>query len=551
MKILLDLLFVIFFVLPAASNVTAHRRNGEECAQTILYLPLDERYTTYRAFLNLAETTPYCILSPPEEMLPSWKTSADLDALHQWIDENIAQVNAMIISSEMYLYGGLIASRISNDSTNVVATRAERLFSYATKYPSLDIYVSNVVMRIPAYDGDFEEPWYWASYGQDLYTYSYYLDKYNQQNCTEDYETAQAAINGVPSNAVNEFQWRRARNHNITMMTLSQMSKTAPFHYFYTTLDDNAEFGFNIREAAEIKNYIGQAENKLNDITCPVYPGADEVHLVMLARFAVSQVYGNGNDQRVALEAVYRDPTNVQAIPSYEGQPMIDTLTQQIQAAGGILTDATKNDKGSTDDTGAYLFVNNFSGAYQTESVYQPTSGNDQEYAMFDAFIDSALSQAKSVKIMGFCDNRYANGADRFFVAYMNNQMGSSQLKWNTYAGWNTNGNTVGTVVANTILLHLFRSSEENARFNSLRLLEDNHYQADQRQVLSNYVYSITNTGETASNLTPDLDFYERFAFKVLSSKYQEIASQYQLQWKLGSVYYPWNRTFEIGFSLN
>jgi hypothetical protein len=52
------------------------------------------------------------------------------------------------------------------------------------------MYISNVVMRIPAYDGDFEEPWYWADYGFELYTYSYYLDKYSHTNDTQDLATA-------------------------------------------------------------------------------------------------------------------------------------------------------------------------------------------------------------------------------------------------------------------------------------------------------------------------------------------------------------------------
>lgn len=35
-------------------------------------------------------------------------------------------------------------------------------------------------MRIPAYSFNFEEPDYWSLYGAQIYTYSYYLDKYNK-----------------------------------------------------------------------------------------------------------------------------------------------------------------------------------------------------------------------------------------------------------------------------------------------------------------------------------------------------------------------------------
>lgn len=69
------------------------------------------------------------------------------------VDANIAKANALIISGECFLYGGLINSRISNDSTATVAARLNKLVGYKASYPSLKIYLSSVVMRIPAYNG--------------------------------------------------------------------------------------------------------------------------------------------------------------------------------------------------------------------------------------------------------------------------------------------------------------------------------------------------------------------------------------------------------------
>lgn len=130
------------------------------CPKTIIYLPLDERFTTRNAFLNLAELTPYCIKTPSPEILPLLKRQGDLEKIHNWVDENVGSADAFIVSAEMFLYGGLIASRISNDTFTDVEARLQKLFHYSVTYPKLNIYVSNVVMRIPSYDGDFEEPWY-------------------------------------------------------------------------------------------------------------------------------------------------------------------------------------------------------------------------------------------------------------------------------------------------------------------------------------------------------------------------------------------------------
>ncbi len=78
---------------------------------TVLFLPLDERFTTRFAFLNLAEVTPFTVLTPPMSLLPQRKVPAPLDALLEWVDSNMAAADVAVISSEMFLYGGLIASR--------------------------------------------------------------------------------------------------------------------------------------------------------------------------------------------------------------------------------------------------------------------------------------------------------------------------------------------------------------------------------------------------------------------------------------------------------
>jgi hypothetical protein len=397
-----------------------------------------------------------------------------------------------------------------------------------------------VMLSNVAYNGDFEEPWYWADYGYALFNYSFYLDKYNQLHDPADLAQSNAAKSQVPSSAVDEFTWRRERNNNMTTYLLNMLPKSSSFEYFYITMDDNAEYGFNIRESAALKSLVSDLhlEGKV-----PIYPGADEVQLTLLAKHSVTAATAS-----VRILLVYRNPSTITYIPGYEGQPMVDTLYQQLAAAGGIAVASTGNSATDVELADAVLLVNNFDTEYQQEASQQPTEGDVAQYDMFTPYIETFLAKSKPV---GFCDNRYANGADTFFVQYMNDHMGSTSLKLSTYAGWNTDGNTIGTVISNTILLTLFQSTAgmDNAGFNALRILEDMWYQASVRGQLNLYVDQITNTDENTSNLEPDLDFYKRYTFKVLQSRYREIMTHYNLPFELESTYFPWNRTFEIGFS--
>ena len=411
------LLFVYFIAICGYSMRSNSNRK-------ILYLPLDERFTTRDLLLNLGKITPFEIETPDKNTLSKWKTPADLSKIDKFIEDRIQYTDLLLISAEMYLYGGLIASRISNDTSTVIEKRLEKLFSYRYMYPDLDIYVSNVVQRIPSYNGDFEEPWYWADYGFDLYTYSFYTDKYSQTNDINDYYQAEAAKKKVPSSAVDEFVWRRARNHNITMKMLDQMRVTytlrslgtsmkkmkidsgseSIFNFLYTTLDDSAEYGFNIREAAEIKDYIAAHSMEINEMSCPVYPGADEVHLTMLAKYATETIRGG---KQVRMSLTFKNESTVSLIPSYEGQPMLETLNEQIVAAGGIVISKDEHDQ-NLFGTGYYdtvLLVNNFEGDSQIEASSQPTSLSGDEIAKYSTRFDASVKEAVSEGINITCYN--------------------------------------------------------------------------------------------------------------------------------------------------
>ena len=132
------------------------------------------------------------------------------------------------------------------------------------------------------------------------------------------------------------------------------------------------------------------------------------------------------------------------------------------------------------------------------------------------------------------------------------------------YAAWNTDGNTLGTVAANAILLSTlaavpYDSSEfndvilENKRFTLLRLLEDNYYQGiGVRDELVNY---IGKTNDSINNLATDIEFYERYSYKPLLTVSSRLASILGIKFlsrassnlgvPLKSIYYPWNRTLK------
>lgn len=643
-------------------------------AMNVLYIPLDERFTTRDAFLNLAAVTPYNVSTPDTSIISLQRQPANLPAMDAWINANMPAADASIMSLELFLYGGLINSRCSNDTTASIIQRVDQLIGYATQYPQQSMLLGTVVMRIPAYNTDppTEDPWYWQYYGLDLFTYSFYLSKYNHTHNASDLATAEAAAAQVPASILNEFVWRRHRNFNVTSYLLQRYAQSVAagrplFHSLYITLDDNAEYGFNIDESVAFKQMV-QTLGLSNYVK--IYPGADEVGLTMLARLAADSVQsadayaasGNTIDPVLLVQAgdrvgtqptlqlVFRkaDNASLNLIPNYEGQPMIQTLMDHVTASGAVgsmsadeidalLSGPTTrpwrdvsrsapwpihSGKGqqvqsSIDRPTAVLLMDNFGTDEfpQIEAPNQPPPGppgsgrNPADYGMFTPYFCG--SAAAQTNVVSFASNRYSNGADSVLVTYMVQKASDATctapaptsngrglgLDRAAFSGWNTDGNSVGTAVANLVLLHYFadfgpyatgaretisrlaawtaarRASRPshvasgsttlttvqrqlqsvpctgscaNGYFNILRIVEDNYWQASLRQTLSGYISLVD--GETTGTLALDLDFYQRYSLKVLSSRSRDLSAAFGgLPWNITSMYYPWNRTFEIG----
>ena len=122
-------------------------------------------------------------------------------------------------------------------------------------------------MRIPAYDGDFEQPAYYAQYGRLLYLYSYFSDKYNKTGQLSDYDKMNLYKRQIPTDVLNEFLDRRKRNQNVLIQLIRRYAGSIKqgnrlFEKLYITLDDNAEYGFNVAEADEIKKLVNDYQLK-------------------------------------------------------------------------------------------------------------------------------------------------------------------------------------------------------------------------------------------------------------------------------------------------
>eukprot|EP00939_MAST-03C_sp_MAST-3C-sp1_P003853 g3853.t1 len=502
------------------------------------YLPLDERFATRGMFLNLARVTEesggWTIETPDLSLISSRHRPANLTAIDEWIDRVSERADALVISTEMYLYGGLIASRESNTTWIDIKVRADRLLEIARRRKTLRIMLSQVVQRIPSYDSDFEEPWYWATYGSKLYQYSYHTSKYRATQNASDALIAREFANEIPTTVMDNFLWRRARNDNATRYLLREGVAKGVVDTHLVTEDDSGVFGLNVDEARGLRDLIRTLQ--IPSTSALVYPGADEVGLVLLARLAAA----NG-DGRACVRVVWRAPSSKNLVPNYESQPMAQTVTQQLAAAG--FKECPIN--ASVDPT-FVLIVNNFETPTQFEASQQATEAPTVNYRS----LDGAIRQCDR-NVVSIADTRFSNGGDVNFVSWIVDSL--HDVCDLAYAGWNTDGNTLGTAVASGAVYTTFGGPRKNlaARiFNLYRMLEDVAYQSVVRQRLRAYVLSV---GDDGNRLESDLTFYERYVLKLMrvdATRWMRPLGLPNATTRLDRVGFPWNRTFEISLSI-
>lgn len=521
------LVTVVVFLLVVLTKVESENSN------TILFIPLDERFTTRSIVINLAQLIQdeFTLLTPPMELISHWKQPANTSVLFSWLTDHITSSCSsttscsLLLSTEQLLYGGLINSRISNTSYDDLVSRLEQLVAIKRQYGTkVKIYLSSVIMRIPAYNANFEEPDYWATYGRLIYLWSFYTDRYNVLHNPDDEKQVEMLEKQIPADILQQFIWRRSRNYNLTYTLLHDYTKTY-FERIWLTLDDNAEYGFNKAEERKLVQLINDPllniSSKVN-----IYPGADEVSLAVLSQIVVNS---RGEEQKPTFTVRYRNVTTKDYIPNYEGAPLNESILKQITAVGGQYLEESNDIPADI-----LVLVNNWS------TNIQPEAGGPQTCEDY-----SPLDIPANHSIIVYADVRYSNGGDICFSEWVRNR---TEFGDYAYAGWNTNGNTLGTCLSNGVLLNYYANEsvteKENRRFTLYRFTEDVHYQADLRQILSSYLMSVSH--DPSDKLNNDLQFYETFIQKGFRAYGSKLTNEFSVT----NVYYPWNRTFEIGFQL-
>lgn len=191
--------------------------------QKIIYIPLDERPCNLQYPAYIGAISGLDISFPPRALLGNFKQAAKVDGLWTWIQEQAAEATQLVLSLDMFLYGGIVPSRLHHLSADICHTRLNRLRALRQNFPHLRIQAYSLITRAPARNGAGEEPDYYEEYGYRIYRYGVIRDRAAVGVATPEELAEWEQIKAeVPAEAMQDFLTRREQNfaNNLALIDL-------------------------------------------------------------------------------------------------------------------------------------------------------------------------------------------------------------------------------------------------------------------------------------------------------------------------------------------
>ncbi|MCD4785434.1 MAG: DUF4127 family protein [Candidatus Eremiobacteraeota bacterium] len=394
----------------------------------VLFIPLDNRPCTYKMPIRVGRVANLELITPPEKLLGRFHKPGDCEEIIKWIQEIEGNFLGAIISTDMPIYGGLVASRkmIANEET--AKTRLEKLLhAIKLKKEKLGkVYLfSSLFRNAPTYLDEsfipliekvikFSVESYHAGKGDDR-------AKRVIEKLKKD----------IPPKMLNEYLSVRRRNFSVNKI-LIEKAKDGIFDFLLIGIDDSKIVGLNIQEKEKLQAIIESED--VNDRVM-ISTGTDEATSLLLSRLLCDMT---GINPRVL--PVYSNPEGKKITGRYEDRSFEDVIKLQVRTAGGVLT-------APDEDADMHLYVHTPSGRQKEAGGQTLHLGGRKNLMDFTCSIDMSLKSGISATI---ADVFYANGADNIFARALVDNI--NILSLSGFAAWNTAGNSLGTAIAHGIV---------------------------------------------------------------------------------------------------
>lgn len=489
-------------------------------AKTILYVPQDDRPVDYEYTVSTAEAAGYQVLTPPAQYLSGMNFHGSPDKLMAWVNANAGKADAMVLSIDSLVYGGLVDSRKHNLPMETLTARLEKVEALHKSHKNVPIYVFSTVMRSPWAGGKGVEPDYYLTMGSDIYQLASLQAKMDEEGLNPQERNDWFAImRRVPMEYLQDWYNRRRKNMSINYRLIDDARKGV-FTYYSLGHDDNS---VSTQSSLELK-YLKMAGTGIPKTVFGSFPGADQLGLLLITRAS-----NDFNNYHPKITVIYPLGGGEKTVPRYDGQAIGKTIASHVEAIGGTMVDNERPD--------LLLAVNTPLTTSTTESAnFENFPIMLQSTRDFLTQIEKAVNLDIPVSIV---DMAFSNGSDNTLVygLYQDKMM----YRLAAYNGWNTASNSVGYGIAQGVLSK-YMTADAHRDMLTTQYLDNWAYQANVRD----YIYRMQQKLEAGvvTQYYPTLN-------EELQSRTKEQLQRYASTYlgidpKTVDVTLPWQRLFEV-----
>lgn len=342
----------------------------------------------------------------------------------------------------------------------------------------------------------------------------------------------------IPAEYLKDFLGRRVVDQ-FTNLYCVELVKDNVFDVLTIPKDDTAEYGYAAIDQMAISKKV--VEYNLMDRVL-VYPGADEVGCVLFTR-----IFNLANKYTPRIYVRYSSVLGPEIVPRYEDRPLHESIKSQITSLGGILED-------SASCSDCMLAVNS-PGKYMIEASEQFNKDltfsshiNMHEFLRYIKYYRSAYKKA-----VGIAEVSVANGCENEFMNYA--LIAGALHEVQAVGGWNTAQNTIGVVLAQTVIASYYQCYKND--YKKYRIAEEEKV----RDIVCDWLYQSNvlykfllqtrgriNPYKLKSNYDEAKLFFEKGLNEQITKKFNGCYKGAPIVLK--NLHFNWDGVFYIDFAI-
>jgi hypothetical protein len=529
--------FLSAIVLFSSAGIIYAKENKKALAKIIL-VPLDDRPANVYFPEQVGASAGIEVITPPKELIGKFNDPGNGADISNWLLENGEQADGFVISTSMLAYGGLIASRTGVKTLEEATADVQIIKQLKERYPGKPVYVFDTIQRLAVTAISDEYLKYYSLISEWAVLY----DKVVNLGMP-GIERLDELERLIPEAVLEDYKKARARNHTVNNLMIEWVDQ-GYIDYLILAQDDAAPYGLHRGERERLIEKVNGFG--VNDQVA-VFPGADEVGVVLVSRF-VNELFNTSPSFFIEYGGIHGQDW----IAPFEDTTFDYNVKKHIEAAGGAIVENEVN-------ANIHLLLN-------TPSENGKTRAED-----ITKLVKRTKDLISSGKQVAIGDVLVVNKADEALVTELAASVDLTKIL--AYSGWNTAGNALGITVGHAAAREAFlaqksgfgvplyeHAAESHYEFLLHRFAKDQGYKNVVHPAARTYIqqigaseWDLGNKYETVNNfvkekLTIETEkWYQHFDQKKVYIGSRGNKDFYKTISSLDSVHVklPWPRIFE------